>query len=412
MKAIFAAIKRSPRLAALVAAVVAAVIIPSALMAWGPDRQTYTTASPADHVTFDSITDNPAYGDERNFVRIKPADASDSAYSDNTTVEPGKTYDVYVYYHNDASSTLNDAAHNQVGIAQNVNLRMEMPATVQSGETADINGYITASNANPGTVYDDSKVTASADVALRYVPGSATIHNFGSTNGQTLPDSLVTTGTPLGYNALDGTIPGCNEYSGYAVFSFTAVQPNFEVTKQVSISGQNNYSDSVNVKPGDQVDYKISYVNTGTTQQDNVVIADDLPQDVTYVPGSTYMSSSQTNDQWSPVSGDDIINGGINIGSFAPDGGAYVKFTATVGDVPCGTNNTLTNSASANTPNGSKSATANVVVAQVCQGGITPSSLPMTGPSTGVMTFIGLGTAAAGVAYAATSTRVRNLLRR
>ena len=57
-------------------------------LAWGPERPTYTIEKPADHVTFNSITNNPAYGDERNFVRIKEAGAPASAYSDDTKVEP------------------------------------------------------------------------------------------------------------------------------------------------------------------------------------------------------------------------------------------------------------------------------------------------------------------------------------
>src|SRR3990167_10124164 len=116
MNKFFAAIKRAPKRTAVLSAVVAAVLVPAGLLAWGPDRPTYTINNPADHVTFNSITDNPAYGDERNFVRIKDASAANSTYTDNIALTPGKEYEVYVYYHNNASSTLNDAAHNAKGI--------------------------------------------------------------------------------------------------------------------------------------------------------------------------------------------------------------------------------------------------------------------------------------------------------
>ena len=67
-------IKRIPKKASLLVLILAAaIIIPANLFAWGPDRPTYTIEHPADHVTFDSITNNPDYGDERNFVTIKDA---------------------------------------------------------------------------------------------------------------------------------------------------------------------------------------------------------------------------------------------------------------------------------------------------------------------------------------------------
>lgn len=447
VKALFSALKRSPKLATLAVAVAAAVIVPTALLAWGPDRPTYTINDPADHVTFDSITDNPAYGDERNFVRVKDASASDSTYSDNTTLVSGHQYTVYVYYHNNAASNLNGTNFNGTGVAKDVALRMEMPSVVSAGQSGDINGYISASNASPATVWDSASVTATTDTALRFVPGSATIHNFGATNGSTLPDSLMTTGTPLGYNSLNGVIPGCNEYSGYVVFNIKAEVPNFNVTKQVSAHGAGNWQSSINANVGDTVDYRVQYQNTGDVEQDNVIMKDTLPTGETYVADSTSIANSTTNGQWSAVSSNELVNGGINIGDYSPNGNAYLKYSAKITDTSlvCGTK-TYTNSVSANTENGSKSASANVVVTVPCQPGkiqvcnlatkqiqvinesdfdsskysknladcnSTPvTSLPETGINTGLMSFIGLGVATAGVAYAVRSDFMRRLLQR
>ena len=81
------------RVKALVAMAAAAVIVPAAVMAWGPDRPTYDINNVADHITFDSITDNPNVGDERNFVRIKDAsDTSTGGWTDDMTVQPGHEY--------------------------------------------------------------------------------------------------------------------------------------------------------------------------------------------------------------------------------------------------------------------------------------------------------------------------------
>ena len=204
MKKLFAAIRRAPKRAAALAVVAAAVLVPAALFAWGPDRPTFTMANPAPYVTFNSITDNPTHGDERNFVQIKEASAANSTYGENVTLTPGKEYEVYVYYHNNASSNLNDENSQFKGIAKDAFMRVQMPATVAAGEKARFTGFVGASNANPAQVWDEAYGTSASAVALRYVPDSAVIHSNGAVNGKKLPNNLYTTGTPLGYDALDG----------------------------------------------------------------------------------------------------------------------------------------------------------------------------------------------------------------
>lgn len=370
MKKIIAAIRRAPKRAAALAVVAAAVIVPAALFAWGPDRPTFTMANPAPYVTFNSITDNPTHGDERNFVQIKEASAANSTYGENVTLTPGKEYEVYVYYHNNASSNLNDENSQFKGIAKDAFMRVQMPATVAAGEKARITGFVGASNANPAQVWDEAYGTSASAVALRYVPDSAVIHSNGAVNGKKLPNNLYTSGTPLGYDALNGNLPGCNEFAGYVTFKFKVDQPNFEVSKEVSKSGENKYAETVNVLPGGEVEYKIKYKNTGTMQQDNVIIKDKLPAGMSYVNGSTQVSNSKTNNEWSPIADNNVVGRGINIGSYAPGAAAYVKFKAKVTSADklekCGVN-TLVNTATAETENGSKSDTANVTVTKECK---------------------------------------------
>lgn len=404
MKTFFAAIKRSPKLAALTAALVGAIVVPAALLAWGPDRPTYTMAQPSDHVVFNSITDNPRHGDERNFVQIREAGVGN--YVEDIQLVPGKEYEVYSFYHNNASQILNDEAHNFAGVAQNAKMRVQMPADVQAGQKARFTTEVSASNATPQSVWDEAYGTANQDIALRYVQGSAKITSLGAVNGQTMPDSLFTTGAPLGFDALNGILPGCTHFEGYVVFRFKAVAPDFEVTKEVSVAGKGAYGESVTVKPGEKVDFRIKYKNVGTTQQDNVIIKDNLPQGLTYVPGSTFVSHKNTNNQYQNVESNEVVKGGINVGSYTTGGAAYVKFTA-VAEGVCGTN-TVVNRATANTANGTKADTANVVVTKPC----SVPELPQTGPAEGILTITGLAALTAGIAYAVRSDRVRNLLRR
>lgn len=72
--------------------------------AWGPERPMYTMNAPADHVVFNSISDNSSLGDERDFVRIVEKD-SGKAFTSELEIEAGKEYIVSIYYHNNASAT-------------------------------------------------------------------------------------------------------------------------------------------------------------------------------------------------------------------------------------------------------------------------------------------------------------------
>lgn len=356
------------RTSAIVAMIAAAVIVPAALFAWGPDRTTYTTEHPADHVVFNSITNNPSHGDERNFVQVRESSASNETYADSISLNAGKEYVVYMYYHNNAASNLNASG---VGIAHDATVRAEVPAIVPNGSTGTkAVGYVSASNAAPQTVWDDIsfKNTTGGDIALRMVPGSATIHNFGKTNGATLGDSIVTGGTKIGYDALDGTVPGCNEFAGYVTFRVKADQANFTVTKQVRKTGTTGWQKTVAANPGDSVDYLISYANTGTTWQNDVVVNDILPTGLSYTAGTTKVANA-TNPSGLTV-GDNITKGGINIGNYDTKSNAFVMFSAKVANndqlTTCGVN-TLHNVAKLETNNGTKQDSADVTVNKTCE---------------------------------------------
>lgn len=439
-------IRRAPkRFSAIVAMIAIAIIVPVAVHAYGPDRATFTYASPAPYVTFNSITDNPNVGDERNFVRVKE-DSTTTTYANDVTLQPGKTYQVEVYYHNNAASNLNASG---AGIAKNVSLRMQMPASINGSASDTVDGFINSSNANPTSVWDSANLKngSSSAVALRYVPGSATVTSNGAVNGQTLPDAFLTTGTPLGYDALNGTLPGCNQYAGYITYKFTVVQPNFTVEKTVSVDGGKTYSKSGATTPNSTVIYKVAYTNTGSTQLDNVTLSDKLPAGVTYVSGSSLIANSKTAGQYQATS-DGITTTGLNIGSYAANGGnAFFKFSAKApadSALACGVN-TFTNTARATTSGGYMESTADITINKTCTPGtinvcqlstktivnikeadfdsskysknlddckatppVTPPKLPHTGMSENIVAIIGLGAIVASVAYYIASRRALN----
>jgi len=358
-----------------IATLTAAVIIPTIATAWGPTRPTFTTAVPATYVTFDSITDNPVQGDERNFMQIKDASASNSTYADSMSLVAGHTYTVFMYYHNDASSSLNASG---VGVATGAYIRTALPNNVNGSNEAG--AYIGAANANPGEVYDDVTLTSSSSLSINYVPGSAHIYDQGPINGDPLPDSIATTGTPLGYDSLNGVVPGCNQYSGYVTYNFTASSSSYVFSKQVSKHGANTWAKTYAAQPGETVDYLLEYANTGSTVDNNVVIKDQLPAGETYVPGSTIYGNGTFPNGTKATDG--VTTTGINIGDYADGANGWVIFSAKVADngsLPVCGPNTLINNGSAIVGSSTENSTANVTTTETC-----------TTPSTPVYTCNGL----------------------
>lgn len=354
--------KTHGRVALLSALAVASIAVPAGLLAWGPNRPTYTVAHPADHVTFNSITDNPNIGDERNFVGIRE-NGTNGLWQDNQTVTPGKSYVVRLYVHN-------NAAENLKLVANNVTAKVNLPTT--TAKSIEVQGFINSTNASPTEVYDHATFNASENFNLAVVPGSLKYYNNANGNGFTIPESLFTsTGAKLGYDKMDGNIPGCFQYAGYLTFIVKpqfAPKNDFTMNKLVSKHGANQWVDNYAAKPGETVDYLLEYKNTGEAQQDNVTFRDTLPTDQSYVAGSAVYGNSKT--PAGTKASDNVTGAGVNVGSYAAGANAWFIFSAKVANNndldKCGPN-TLTNTASVSTAGNSKSDTAVVTVNKECQ---------------------------------------------
>ena len=320
---------------------------------WGPNRTTFTWSNPAPYATFNSITDNPDnVGDERNFVRIREVKEG-SKFGDEVQLEMGKTYEVYIYYHNNADA--HEVGQTAIGIADGAAVKSSFPATVKKGERATVTATIFASDTIPLAVWDGAYMTATRDLYLRYVPDTAIIHNGGALNGESIgPDYLFGDGALLGYNKFSGILPGCNQYAGHITYQIFADAPDFTVEK--SIIGDSNI-----INAGDEVTFKIRYQNTGTMDQLGVVVRDTLPEKLVYIPGSTILYNNNfTNGK--TVNDDLVTENGMNIGDYAGGSGwAEVVYKAKVSDdVKCG--DRLTNSAIISTNDGNKTAKVTMIV--------------------------------------------------
>ena len=228
-----------------IAAVISATSLGGVALAWGPtDRPTYTMKDPADHAVFNSMTDSSSVGDERDFVRIVEKGVN-GTYSSKITIEPDKEYDVYIYYHNNASATYNSKAHNYVGVATDARISSSFPQKLTAGQEGAVSGIISwaslADRDNIQKVWDEAWVTASEDMILHYVTGSAKIYNGGKTNGKVLDANLFSeNGTYLGYDDLNGVLLGCDEYAGHI---------NYTIQTEGTTDAPNNPEDPTN--PGE-----------------------------------------------------------------------------------------------------------------------------------------------------------------
>ena len=348
--------------------VLVAAVAPALVWAWGPARPSFTIEKPADYITFNSITNNPVIGgDEKDFVGIREV-GSNAKWTNNMKVQNGKEYYVRMYVHNNAASNLNL-------VAENVVAKLNVPTTTAKNVT--VQGQISASNAKPNTVWDEATFSSDNDFNLAYVAGSALFENNGMGTTK-LPDSIVNnTGAKLGYDKLDGKIPGCFQYAGYVTVKVKAQvsQPqektNIDLAKTVrnKTNGEKSWVETVNAKSGDTVQFQIHAKNTGSAGIQNLVIRDILPKGLNYVAGSTKLYNT-SNPKGLKVSDNVIQNSGINIGSYQPNGDTYVRFDATVSaenNLPVCGENTLTNIAQASDQKIVKNDTASVKVTKKCE---------------------------------------------
>ncbi|WP_409048495.1 hypothetical protein AB2L57_07930 [Microbacterium sp. HA-8] len=286
---------------------------------WGPmSRDQIADAARTPDVSLNSIVDNPSFGDERLFARIAPVGA-DTAGVDRLALKPGERYQVSMFVHNSAREGTNAATGVRASVA--------VPA-VMYGSGA-ISAIVSADNAAVPQVWAGVSLmldSAESIAALRRVPGSVVFETIG---GKVLPlgDELFTSGSLLGCDALNGVLPADDACAGYIRFEIQVDQPNFEIAAAAAVVDSNDrLSDHVVASVGDVLDVQVEYVNTGSTKQSNVVLRlGDLPDGISYVLGSATLLNSNTAGQPRPVT-DAVVDGGINIGNYAPSANAFLSF--------------------------------------------------------------------------------------
>jgi uncharacterized repeat protein (TIGR01451 family) len=316
-----------------------------------------------DYPTFNSFTNVPNIGDERNFVTGKIAGAEGGFYDPMTKLRNGDEILVRVYVHNGADPSLNDQP-GQPGVAKNTRVRIELPGSSQTARSHTLTGYVSSDTAKPDLIADSLSMEAENDgfFSLAYMPGSTqlTLNDAGGNPvTSNLPDGIAAGGLSL------GDIKGCFEFVQLVTFKVKVSMPRYSVAKTVRMKGQgpNDWQESVTAKPGDEVEWRVEFKNVGDTQLNKVAIVDELPDGVTVVGGSVQLENSNTlRDEdgdglpYYTFPDDQAVQGrqiNVEIGDYLPESNAFVYFNTTVdgqAEPECGVR-PLTNKAFA-TPEG------------------------------------------------------------
>lgn len=306
---------------------------------WGDDaggRPSYTVnevnrGDLGEQIIFNTISDS-VIGNEKNFIGARE-DTGVNAGENNVwegneiEVEDGKTYIVRLYVHNNNPNGYD-------GVAEDTRVSFSIPGA--SAKEVVVYGFINSSNANPSKYWD--YVTFKSDYAfhLEYVYDSALLENNGIGRGGIKLDNnaiISEEGALIGYDALDGCVPGCYQYDNFITIRVIAVfDTAYTIENQVRlVGGDKTWGNGVDAQIGDIVEFRIAYMNNGPTDQMNVMIRDILPDGLKYIEGSTLLVNANYPDGGN-VEQDNIITTGINIGGYTPGSNAFIRFQAEIVD--------------------------------------------------------------------------------
>ncbi len=342
-------VTRSPKVAVIAVAttLIALVAVPLAVAEFYPDRQPFDYNKPCNPndsdkydrcgsltgPVFNSFINTPSYGDERAFLDARRTDQTAAgSYQNvlNNVTDGSKEVILRTYIHNNANQSTNASG---LGVAKNTTVRVALPTGTAQALRA--RSYISASNATPRMVEDTVDLVSNKKFRVEYIPGSAILYNNSAfKEGKRLPNSVVTSGTLIGDDALDGNLPGCFEYEAVVhvrvkiIVEEEAPKPELDISKKVRVKGTSDWKETVDAKPGDTVEWLIDVDTKGAGVNRNIITRDVLPPHVTLVPGTVRWIDAQQN----AVQNDKpLFDGGINVGNYGANSGFYMMFATKVG---------------------------------------------------------------------------------
>lgn len=140
-----------------------------------------------------------------------------------------------------------------------------------------------------------------------------------------------------------------------------AKQVNFTLNKQVRKRGEKEWKKTIEANANDEVDFLISYRNTGEVSNKDVIVKDILPNSLLYINDSTRVANA-SNPKGIAITSNKLIENGINIGNYSPDSNAFITYSAKV--LECNNTDILTSETYLSTSYGSKVNDAKLIIKQ------------------------------------------------
>lgn len=186
---------------------------------WGPGRRTFTMKAPSSYPVFNSITDEPQWGDERSFVSCH--DAADSYWATDLVARDGHTYHCALWFDNSISPSLDTIASplsggNPAAELQNARVAILLPSSPLYNPS--VVGELSADNAI--TVWSSCDFVSPRAMMITYVRGSARlvtkpIQDAGLPDGLVLAETYNGNTMVNGITALPGSLLGGSSQDGF-----------------------------------------------------------------------------------------------------------------------------------------------------------------------------------------------------
>lgn len=125
-------------------------------------------------------------------------------------------------------------------------------------------------------------------------------------------------------------LPGGEKYSGSIIFKIKVDVVGFDMNNSVSKEGENDYKSNIDAIPGEILDFKMHFKNTGTTILKDVVVYDLLGEGLEFVPGTTKIYTPSHPE--GTLQTDALFKNGFNIGDYKGGMDATITYKVKVVD--------------------------------------------------------------------------------
>ncbi|WP_331758136.1 hypothetical protein OG225_42260 (plasmid) [Nocardia sp. NBC_01377] len=178
---------------------------------WGPMREMYTRKEASPTAVFNSIVDNPVWGDERNYVRCRIMNDPNRDFVDEVAIRDDTELSVVVFI--DDSSVRADQAIRGA--------RMDLLIDPNPSINPALNVFLTGDNVI--REWNGCKILSASPTTLSYIPGTAFLNIYG-TPPIAVMDSVIRGDTllPGVRGNAEGVIGGDPQIYGYIEFRVQA----------------------------------------------------------------------------------------------------------------------------------------------------------------------------------------------